>query len=102
MTPLPLHIQTKEPKQTRKKNTIPCSLRKEEKKRYCLISCCVLPEKKREKAAKQRAIDNMEDDSLSEVGVFAAEKITKKRTRNGRTEYLVKWKGELPSLATED
>merc|ERR1711997_635336 len=32
--------------------------------------------------------------------VFAAEQITKKRLRKGRTEYLVKWKGWAPKFNT--
>merc|ERR1712106_959716 len=32
--------------------------------------------------------------------VFAAEAITKKRTRKGGTEYLVKWKGWSPRYST--
>ena len=32
--------------------------------------------------------------------VFAAEAITKKRLRKGRTEYLVKWKGWSPKYNT--
>ena len=32
--------------------------------------------------------------------VFAAEAITKKRRRKGRTEYLVKWKGWSPKHST--
>lgn len=35
----------------------------------------------------------MDDDDLGDQ-VFAAEAITKKRFKKGRTEYLVKWKGE--------
>lgn len=41
----------------------------------------------------------MEHKSLGEM-VFAAEKITKKRLKNGRTEYLVKWKGWSPKYST--
>ena len=33
------------------------------------------------------------DDMDGDDQVFAAEQITKKRLRKGRTEYLVKWKG---------
>ncbi len=36
----------------------------------------------------------MSDSNLGEM-VFAAEKITKKRLRKSKTEYLVKWKGTL-------
>ncbi len=32
--------------------------------------------------------------------VFAAEKITKKRVRKAKTEYLVKWKGWSPRYST--
>ena len=35
---------------------------------------------------------NMEEKSLGEM-VFAAERINKKRIKNGKIEYLVKWKG---------
>jgi len=41
----------------------------------------------------------MEQKTLGER-VFAAEKITKKRLKNGRTEYLVKWKGWSPKYST--
>ena len=37
---------------------------------------------------------------LEEEMVFAAEKITKKRLRKGKTEYLVKWKGWGPRYST--
>ena len=39
-------------------------------------------------------------DDLSDDQVFAAEAITKKRLRKGRTEYLVKWKGWAPKFNT--
>merc|ERR1711894_780524 len=38
----------------------------------------------------------MESDEM----VFAAERITKKRLRKGKTEYLVKWKGWGPKYST--
>eukprot|EP00092_Neocalanus_flemingeri_P005551 GFUD01005982.1.p1 GENE.GFUD01005982.1~~GFUD01005982.1.p1 ORF type:complete len:352 (+),score=112.81 GFUD01005982.1:99-1058(+) len=41
----------------------------------------------------------MEQKSLGEM-VFAAERITKKRLKSGRTEYLVKWKGWSPKYST--
>ena len=41
----------------------------------------------------------MEQKTLGER-VFAAEKITKKRLKNGQTEYLVKWKGWSPKYST--
>jgi hypothetical protein len=41
----------------------------------------------------------MEQKSLGER-VFAAEKITKKRLKNGQTEYLVKWKGWSSKYST--
>ena len=37
---------------------------------------------------------------LGDDQVFAAEAITKKRQRKGRTEYLVKWKGYAPKFST--
>jgi hypothetical protein len=38
--------------------------------------------------------------SMADYGdqVFAAEAITKKRLTKGKTEYLVKWKGEVDML----
>ena len=39
-------------------------------------------------------------DDLGDDQVFAAEAITKKRLRKGRTEYLVKWKGWSPKYNT--
>eukprot|EP00090_Calanus_glacialis_P028548 TRINITY_DN4582_c0_g1_i1.p1 TRINITY_DN4582_c0_g1~~TRINITY_DN4582_c0_g1_i1.p1 ORF type:complete len:327 (-),score=99.41 TRINITY_DN4582_c0_g1_i1:498-1478(-) len=47
----------------------------------------------------EERILKMEHKSLGEM-VFAAEKITKKRLKNGRTEYLVKWKGWSPKYST--
>ena len=38
------------------------------------------------------------DDMDGDDQVFAAEQITKKRLRKGRTEYLVKWKGTYFSI----
>ena len=38
------------------------------------------------------------DDMDGDDQVFAAEQITKKRLRKGRTEYLVKWKGAYVSI----
>lgn len=40
------------------------------------------------------------DDMDGDDQVFAAEAITKKRLRKGRTEYLVKWKGWAPKFNT--
>ena len=40
------------------------------------------------------------DDMDADDQVFAAEAITKKRLRKGRTEYLVKWKGWSPKYNT--
>ena len=44
----------------------------------------------------------MQNQSEHELGgqVFAAEAITKKRLRKGKTEYLVKWKGWSPKYST--
>lgn len=42
---------------------------------------------------------NMEKKSLDEM-VFAAERINKKRIKNGKIEYLVKWKGWSPKYST--
>ena len=39
------------------------------------------------------------EDQLAD-GVFAAEAITKKRFKKGKTEYLVKWKGWSPKHST--
>merc|ERR1712008_669580 len=47
----------------------------------------------------EEKIQKMEQKSLGEM-VFAAERITKKRLKNGRTEYLVKWKGWSPKYST--
>merc|ERR1711892_260787 len=47
----------------------------------------------------EERILKMEQKSLGEM-VFAAERITKKRLKNGRTEYLVKWKGWSPKYST--
>lgn len=47
----------------------------------------------------EERILKMEQKTLGER-VFAAEKITKKRLKNGRTEYLVKWKGWSPKYST--
>ena len=43
-------------------------------------------------------IQTMDQNEEHELGgqVFAAEAITKKRIRKGKTEYLVKWKGWSP------
>ena len=41
------------------------------------------------------------DDMDGDDQVFAAEQITKKRLRKGRTEYLVKWKGTYFSIRRE-
>jgi len=41
----------------------------------------------------------MSSECLGEM-VFAAERITKKRLRKGKTEYLVKWKGWGPKYST--
>ena len=45
-------------------------------------------------------IQTMDQNEEHELGgqVFAAEAITKKRIRKGKTEYLVKWKGWSPRL----
>ena len=44
----------------------------------------------------------MQNQNEHELGgqVFAAEAITKKRIRKGKTEYLVKWKGWSPRYST--
>ena len=42
---------------------------------------------------------DMEKKSLDEM-VFAAERINKKRIKNGNVEYLVKWKGWSPKYST--
>lgn len=44
----------------------------------------------------------MQNQGEHELGgqVFAAEAITKKRVRKGKTEYLVKWKGWSPRYST--
>ena len=47
----------------------------------------------------EERILKMEQKTLGER-VFAAEKITKKRLKNGQTEYLVKWKGWSPKYST--
>ena len=49
---------------------------------------------------KERWYSSM-DDMDGDDQVFAAEQITKKRLRKGRTEYLVKWKGTYFSIRTE-
>ena len=43
--------------------------------------------------------EKMEDKSLGEM-VFAAERITRRRMKNGKVEYLVKWKGWSPKYST--
>jgi len=48
---------------------------------------------------KERWYSSM-DDMDGDDQVFAAEQITKKRLRKGRTEYLVKWKGWAPKFNT--
>jgi len=45
------------------------------------------------------SVNKMEEKSLGEM-VFAAERITKKRQKLGKTEYLVKWKGWSPKYST--
>jgi len=47
----------------------------------------------------EERILKMEQQSLGEM-VFAAERITKKRLKNGQIEYLVKWKGWSPKYST--
>ena len=47
----------------------------------------------------QQEIVGHQDHQLGDK-VFAAEAITKKRRRKGRTEYLVKWKGWSPKHST--
>jgi len=44
-------------------------------------------------------MQNLEEHELGDQ-VFAAEAITKKRLRKGKTEYLVKWKGWSPRFST--
>lgn len=44
-------------------------------------------------------MQNLEEHELGDQ-VFAAEAITKKRFRKGKTEYLVKWKGWSPRFST--
>merc|ERR1712080_28868 len=44
-------------------------------------------------------IIKMEQKNLGEM-VFAAERINKKRLRQGKIEYLVKWKGWSPKYST--
>ena len=39
------------------------------------------------------SVHNGQKDSNQEETVYAAEKISKKRLKNGKTEYLVKWHG---------
>ena len=43
--------------------------------------------------------EKMEEKSLGEM-VFAAERITRRRMKNGKIEYLVKWKGWSPKYST--
>jgi len=48
---------------------------------------------------KQSDKDTIMDSDLGEM-VFAAEKISKKRLRKGKVEYLVKWQGWGPKYST--
>ena len=47
-------------------------------------------------------LDTMQNQNEHELGgqVFAAEAITRKRLKKGKTEYLVKWKGWSPRYST--
>lgn len=50
-----------------------------------------------------RTMENRNRDDPAAIGeemVFAAEKITKRRLRKGKTEYLVKWKDWSPKFST--
>merc|ERR1712055_680828 len=47
----------------------------------------------------EEKIQKMEQKNLGEM-VFAAERLTKKRLKAGRKEYLVKWKGWSPRYST--
>jgi len=47
----------------------------------------------------EEKIQKMEQKNLGEM-VFAAERLTKKRLKGGRKEYLVKWKGWSPKYST--
>merc|ERR1711971_323136 len=47
----------------------------------------------------EEKIQKMEQKNLGEM-VFAAERLTKKRLKAGRKEYLVKWKGWSPKYST--
>merc|ERR1711971_475816 len=47
----------------------------------------------------EEKIQKMEQKNLGEM-VFAAERLTKKRLKAGRKEYLVKWKGWSPKCST--
>ena len=50
----------------------------------------------------QDAIEVAQDAPEDQLGnqVFAAEAITKKRLKKGKTQYLVKWKGWSPKHST--
>ena len=54
----------------------------------------------RTEAGNVQLMQTMDQNEEHELGgqVFAAEAITKKRMRKGKTEYLVKWKGWSPRL----
>lgn len=47
----------------------------------------------------EEKIQKMEQKNLGEM-VFAAERLTKKRLKGGKKEYLVKWKGWSPKYST--
>ena len=49
----------------------------------------------RELQCRPAGMQNMREEDLGDQ-VFAAEAITKKRLKKGKTEYLVKWKGWSP------